>query len=82
MPTAKRMQLLRRAADLIEERVYDIAAALTLEVGKNRMEALGEAQETRGLLHRVLRRIRDGSDFDHALPDDPMSGLRVATTAA
>ena len=31
---------------LIEERVYDIAAALSLEVGKNRMEALGEAQET------------------------------------
>src|SRR2546430_14040909 len=43
---ARRTQLLRRAAGLIEERVYDIAAALTLEVGKNRMEALGEAQET------------------------------------
>ena len=26
--------------------MYDIAAALSLEVGKNRMEALGEAQET------------------------------------
>jgi acyl-CoA reductase-like NAD-dependent aldehyde dehydrogenase len=43
---ARRAQLLRRVAGLIEERVYDIAAALTLEVGKNRMEALGEAQET------------------------------------
>src|SRR3984893_19206235 len=41
---ARRAQLLRRVAGLIEERVYDIAAALTLEVGKNRMEALGEAQ--------------------------------------
>ena len=44
-PTAERARLLRRAGHLIEERVYDIAAALTLEVGKNRMEALGEAQE-------------------------------------
>ena len=30
----------------MEQRVYEIAAALVLEVGKNRMEALGEAQET------------------------------------
>src|SRR4029077_6630896 len=37
----RRAQLLRRVGELIEERVYDIAAALTLEVGKNRMEALG-----------------------------------------
>ena len=44
-PIAERAQLLRRVAQLIEERVYDIAAVLTLEVGKNRMEALGEAQE-------------------------------------
>src|SRR5579859_5722636 len=45
-PPAQRAELLRRAGRLIEERVFDIAAALTLEVGKNRMEALGEAQET------------------------------------
>ena len=45
-PMAERVRLLKRVARLIEERVYDIAAALTLEVGKNRMEALGEAQET------------------------------------
>jgi 1-pyrroline-5-carboxylate dehydrogenase len=43
-PAAERARLLRRVGQLIEERVYDIAAALTLEVGKNRMEALGEAQ--------------------------------------
>ena len=45
-PIAERARLMRRVAQLIEERVYDIAAALSLEVGKNRMEALGEAQET------------------------------------
>ena len=41
MPLSQRARLLRRVGQLIEERVYDIAAALTLEVGKNRMEALG-----------------------------------------
>ena len=42
----ERLRKLRRVADLIEQRVFHIAAALSLEVGKNRMEALGEAQET------------------------------------
>ena len=37
-------------SQLIEERVYEIGAALALEVGKNRMEALGEAQETADLI--------------------------------
>jgi len=36
----------RRVGQLIGERVYEMAAALTLETGKNRMEALGEVQET------------------------------------
>src|SRR5205823_1472916 len=43
---SERARLLKRVATLIEERVYHIAAALALEVGKNRMEALGEVQET------------------------------------
>ena len=46
-PMAERVRLLKRVAALIEERVYDIAAALTLEVGKNRMEALGEPRRQR-----------------------------------
>ena len=45
-PWRERLQLLRRAAELIEIRVYEISAAVALEVGKNRMEALGEVQET------------------------------------
>jgi 1-pyrroline-5-carboxylate dehydrogenase len=45
-PHEERLVLVRRAAALIEERVYQIGAALALEVGKNRMESLGETQET------------------------------------
>jgi 1-pyrroline-5-carboxylate dehydrogenase len=41
----RRVALMRKVADVLEERVYEIAAALVLEVGKNRLEALGEAQE-------------------------------------
>src|SRR5262245_18442955 len=46
LPGAERLRLLRRVAKLLQERVYAIGAALALEVGKNRMEALGETQET------------------------------------
>lgn len=45
----ERVRLLRNIAVLIEDRVYDIGAAVTLEVGKNRMETLGEVQETADL---------------------------------
>ena len=57
-PVAERVRLLRRVARLIEERVYEIAAALTLEVGKNRMEALGEVQETADFFDLLRRRVR------------------------
>ncbi len=72
---AERGRLLRRVAALIEERVYDIAAAVALEVGKNRMEALGEVQETADFfLHYCDDFEKHG--FDHALPDDPLKDYR------
>ncbi len=49
-PWQERVRILRRAVELIEARVYFIGAVLALEVGKNRMEALGEAQETADLI--------------------------------
>src|ERR1700738_444615 len=70
---ALRAQLLRRVAGLIEERVYDIAAALTLEVGKNRMEALGEAQETADFFSLYAEQFERHGGFDRPLPDDPLT---------
>jgi 1-pyrroline-5-carboxylate dehydrogenase len=74
-PVAERCALLRRVAALIEERVYEIAAAVALEVGKNRMEALGEVQETADFFTLYCRDYESGN-FDHALPDDPLAGYR------
>ncbi|HEU4531488.1 MAG TPA: aldehyde dehydrogenase family protein [Steroidobacteraceae bacterium] len=70
---AQRLALLRRAGQLIEERVYDIAAALTLEVGKNRMEALGEAQETADFFFSYCDEFERQGGFDRPLPDDPLT---------
>ena len=38
LPAKERIRLLRRVGEIIAERVYDISAALSLEVGKNRLE--------------------------------------------
>ena len=74
-PVAERLRLMRRVADLLEERVYEIAAALTLEVGKNRMEALGEAQETVDFFRHYADDFESHAGYEQALPDDPLPGV-------
>lgn len=73
LPVAERLRLLRRVGALIEERVYDIAAALTLEVGKNRMEALGETQETADFFYAYCDDFERQQGFDRVLPNDPLT---------
>jgi acyl-CoA reductase-like NAD-dependent aldehyde dehydrogenase len=75
-PYGERARLLKRVAALIEERVYSIAAALTLEVGKNRMEALGEAQETADFFRLYAEDFESHLGYQHELPDDPLPDFR------
>ena len=70
---ARRAELLRGVGRIIAERVYDIAAALTLEVGKNRMEALGEAQEAADFFYTYCDDFERAAGFDRALPNDPLA---------
>ena len=71
----ERIRLLRRAATLIEERVYRMGAVLALEVGKNRMESVGEVQETADLIHWYCDRMQENDGFDRQLPNDPLQGF-------
>jgi 1-pyrroline-5-carboxylate dehydrogenase len=73
---AERVRLMRRVADVMEERVYEIAAALVLEVGKNRMEALGEAQETVDFFRHYADDFESHGGYEHALPNDPLPDVR------
>jgi 1-pyrroline-5-carboxylate dehydrogenase len=75
-PWQERVRLLRKAAGLIEERVYEIGAALALEVGKNRMESLGEVQETADLIAWYCGQMEANHGFVRDLPDDPLAGFR------
>ena len=74
-PWRERVALLRRAAAIIGERVYDIAAAVALEVGKNRMESLGEVQETADLIAWYCGQMEANDGFVRELPDDPLAGF-------
>jgi 1-pyrroline-5-carboxylate dehydrogenase len=74
-PAAERARLSRRVADIMEERVYDIAAALVLEVGKTRMEALGEAQETVDFFRCYADDFESHHGYEVELPNDPLEGF-------
>jgi len=74
-PWRERVALLRRAAMLIEERVWMLSAALSIEVGKNRMESLGEVQETADLINWYCDRFEEAEGFDRILPNDPLTGF-------
>ena len=72
----ERANAMRRVAALIEERVYTIGAALALEVGKNRMEALAEAQETADFFACYADDFERHDGYEHALPDEPLHGVK------
>jgi 1-pyrroline-5-carboxylate dehydrogenase len=72
-----RVRLLRRAAGQIEKRVYEIGAVLALEVGKNRMEALGDAQETADLIYYACDRMEANGGYIKEMDRDPLVGYEV-----
>ena len=49
-PWQERVAFVRRAAELMDERLFEIGVVMALEVGKNRMESLGDVAETADLL--------------------------------
>jgi 1-pyrroline-5-carboxylate dehydrogenase len=73
-PWTERVELLRNAAKRIEDRVYELGAAMALEVGKNRMESLGEVQETADLISWYCSEMEENGGFVRYLPDDPIAG--------
>jgi len=44
-PWQERVRLMRKTVELISDRLFEIAAVNTLEVGKNRLESLGDVEE-------------------------------------
>ena len=69
-----RVALLRKAADMIDARIFTIAAAMVLEVGKNRMEALGDVAETADLIRYSCAEMERNHGYIVEMDRDPLVG--------
>jgi len=58
---------MRRMADMISERQMELAALMAIEVGKNRLESLGDVEETADLIRYYCDQFVANDGFDHAM---------------
>ena len=66
-PWRDRLALIRKAAELISERQMRYAGLMAIEVGKNRLEALGEVEEAADLLRYYSQTMEDNGGYDHPM---------------
>ncbi len=66
-PWQERCRILRKAADLISERRLEISAIMSLETGKNRLESLGDVEESADLIRYYAGQLEEAKGFDRPL---------------
>ncbi|NPV86450.1 MAG: aldehyde dehydrogenase family protein [Anaerolineae bacterium] len=74
-PWQKRVELLRKAADLICQRQFEMSVVKAMEVGKNRMESLGDVVETAELIRYACDRMEENNGFVIQMGRDPLRNL-------
>ncbi|HZI23143.1 MAG TPA: aldehyde dehydrogenase family protein [Gemmatimonadales bacterium] len=62
-PWRARVEALRAAAGLIRERKFELAATMSLEVGKSRLESMGDAEESADLIDYYCQQVEDANGF-------------------
>lgn len=80
-PWQERVELMRAAAKAIDARVYEIAAVLSLEVGKNRMEALADVAEAADLVRYACDQLEENDGFVVSMGKDPLVGHEADNTS-
>jgi 1-pyrroline-5-carboxylate dehydrogenase len=73
-PWQERVAVVRRAADLMDERLFELGAAMALEVGKNRMESLGDVAEAADLLRYSCYQMEKNEGYVVEMGRDPLVG--------
>ncbi len=63
LPWPSRAEILARAASAIRDRRSELSAWLTFEMGKNRLEALGEIEETADLIDYYIEQMRSAGGY-------------------
>lgn len=69
-PWQERVRILNKAADLISERVFEIAAVLSIEIGKNRLESIGDVEEAADLIRYCTNAMEENNGFVHELKQE------------
>ena len=72
-----RLEILKKAAELISERQMEYAGLMAIEVGKTRLEALGEVEEAADLIRYYAKTAEDNAFYDH--PMDNLGDAAVHT---
>jgi 1-pyrroline-5-carboxylate dehydrogenase len=80
-PWEKRVELLRKTAALMDERIYEFGVAMSLEVGKNRTEGLGDAAETADLIRYACDQVEAHKGFVYEMGHDPLVGFKADNTS-
>lgn len=69
-----RIEILRKAADIIAERKFELAAWMSIENGKNRFESVGDVDETIDLIRYYCWFLENNGGFDismnQSFPDE------------
>ena len=73
----KRLEILKKAAELISQRQMVYGGLMAIEVGKNRLEALGEVEEAADLIRYYAKTAEDNDFYDH--PMDSLGDSAVHT---
>ncbi len=73
----KRLEILNQAAELFSERQMEYGGLMAIEVGKTRIEALGEAEEAADMIRYYSKTARDNDFYEH--PMDNLGDLSVHT---
>jgi 1-pyrroline-5-carboxylate dehydrogenase len=64
MPWRERVAHVRRIAGAIERRRFELAALMCMEVGKNRLEAMGDVQETADLMNYYCDQVERHEGYE------------------
>jgi len=67
LPWRERVAAMRRAAEHIRAHRYEIAALMSVEVGKNRLESLGDAEESADLIDYYATTVENNTGFTFPL---------------
>ena len=62
-PWQERVEILRGAARLIRKHKFELAALMSLEVGKSRLESIGDAEEAADLIDYYCQQVVDADGF-------------------